>query len=261
MLFNSTKNFVSVTECGGEYVSQAQVDRFIQRYVWAGEFSRGKEVLELACGTGPGLGYLKKISRRLVACDISEEVLDFARAHYGNRIDLRKLDACNTGLDSNSFDVVILFEAIYYLPDITAFFAEARRLLRPGGQLLLASANKDLFDFNPSPFSCRYFNPLELNELLLQCDFEPYFFGGSPVSAPNFRAQLLRLAKRLASRLRLIPSSMNGKRFLKRLVFGPLVKMPQELNSSDANYIAPQPIPADRSDTRHQVLYCLARKL
>jgi SAM-dependent methyltransferase len=253
-------NFSSVTERGGELVSHAQLNRFFQRYIWAGSFAKDADVLELACGTGPGLGYLQRVSRRLVAADISEEVLAVSRAHYGNRIDLRQLDACNTELESSSFDVMILFEAIYYLSDVQAFFAEVSRLLRPGGQLLLASANKDLFDFNPSPFSHRYFNPPELAELLHKHGFKSSFFGGCPVSSHDLNVQLLRLIKRFASRYGLIPGSMNGKRFLKRLVFGPLVEMPFELNLNDANYIAPIPIPADQPDTRHQVLYCLARK-
>ncbi|EHR72930.1 methyltransferase family protein [Burkholderiales bacterium JOSHI_001] len=254
-------DFISVTERGGEPVSQAQVDRFFQRYIWAGEIARGKDVLELACGTGPGLGHLQQLARRLVAADISAQVLAAARAHYGLRIDLRQLDACNTGLEAGSFDVVILFEAIYYLPDVEAFLGEVARLLRPGGRLLLATANKDLFDFNPSPFSHRYFNPPELAALLRDRGFDAAFFGGSPVPAAGMKTRLLRAAKRFAARHRLIPGSMNGKRLLKRLVFGPLVSMPVELDAHGAAYAAPQPIPADQPDTRHQVLYCLATKL
>jgi SAM-dependent methyltransferase len=254
-------DFMAVTERGGEKVSNEQLERFYQRYIWAGTYAQDVDVLELACGTGPGLGHLKSVSRSLVAADISEEVLAAARCHYGTRVDLRKLDACNTGLDASSFDVVILFEAIYYLPDVNIFFKEVSHLLRPGGRLLLATANKDLFDFNASPFSYRYYNPIELADLLATHGYEASFFGGSPVPAAGIKARLFRATKRFAARHRLIPDSMNGKRFLKRLVFGPMVSMPLELDLKIANYVAPQPIPADLQDTRHQVLYCVARKL
>lgn len=257
---SSYHSFASVTERGGERVSRSQLDRFYQRYLWASSFSHNVDVLELACGTGPGLGYLQSICRRLVACDVSEDVLRLARSHYGHRVDLRQLDACNTGLDPCSFDVIILFEAIYYLSDVETFFHEVRRLLRPGGLLLLATANKDLFDFNPSPFSHRYFNPPELSEILRGYDFSFSFFGGSPVPAKGLNSKVLRIAKRFASRFKLIPRSMNGKRWLKRLVFGPLVSMPFELNPNGVTYIAPLPIPADEPDTTHQVIYCIARK-
>lgn len=253
-------DYSTVTERGGELVSQAQLERFFQRYIWAGTFSSGVDVLELACGTGPGLGHLQRVSRRLIAVDISEQVLSAARSHYGDRVDIRQLDACNTCLDAHSFDVVILFEAIYYIPEVEPFLAEVSRLLRPGGQLLLATANKDLYDFNPSPFSIRYFNAPELSELLRRCGFETSFLGGSPVSAAGLKTRLLRAVKRFASRYRLIPGSMNGKRFLKRLVFGPLVAMPLELDPSTVDYIAPQAITADRPNTRYQVLYCIAKR-
>jgi SAM-dependent methyltransferase len=252
--------FISVTERGGEQVSQAQVDRFMQRYIWAGEIAFGKNVLELACGTGPGLGHLNKKALHLVAADISNEVIAAAREHYGQRIDLRQLDACNTGLDAKTFDVVILFEAIYYLPDVDDFLMEVTRLLRPGGQLLLATANKDLYDFNPSPFSNRYFNPPELSLLLRSHGFDYEFFGGSPVRASGLKNRILRAAKRFAARNRLIPGSMNSKRLLKRIVFGPLVTMPVELDATSANYTAPEPISADKPDTVHQVLYCIATR-
>jgi SAM-dependent methyltransferase len=254
-------DFLTVTERGGEPVSQAQLERFFQRYIWACTFAKDKEVLELACGTGPGLGHLQKVSKRLLAADISEQVLSAARAYYGQRIDLRQLDACNTGLDACSFDIIILFEAIYYLPDVDAFFTEVARLLRPGGQLLLATANKDLFDFNPSRFSHCYYSPPDLEKLLQRRGFETSFFGGSPVAASGIKTRLLRAAKRIAARYRFIPDSMNGKRLLKRLVFGPLVPMPLELDPRDACYIEPQPIPADQPDISHQVIYCIARKL
>jgi SAM-dependent methyltransferase len=254
-------DFKKVTECGGELVSREQLDRFTQRYLWAGALSEGKDVLELACGTGPGLGFLVKVSRSLVAADISSDILSVAQAHYGERVDLRLLDACNTGLKKESFDVIILFEAIYYLYNVDVFMTEAIRLLRPGGILLIATANKNLFDFNPSPYSYYYFNPPEFCELMIRHGFDPTFFGGSPVPADGPKAQIIRFAKRFAVRYDLIPASMDGKRMLKRLVFGPLVSMPIELDPRDTDYIAPKPIPADQPDVSHQVLYCLARKI
>jgi SAM-dependent methyltransferase len=254
-------DFMSVTERGGEAVSRAQLDRFHQRYIWAGRLGAGKDVLEMACGTGPGLGHLQAVSRRFAAGDIAPSVLEFARRHYGDRVDLYQFDATHAPFPDQSFDAVILFEAIYYMPDVDAVLREVKRLLRPGGFFLLATANKDLFDFNPSPFSKRYFNPPELRDLLARHGFNTAFFAGSPVGADSQRQKLIRSLKKVAVKLDLIPGSMNGKRLLKRLVFGRLVQMPVELKVDSASYQAPVPIPADRPDTRHQVLYCYATRL
>ena len=257
---NDYSHFKLVTEVGGELVSKGQIDRFVQRYTWAGKIVRGKDVLELACGAGPGLGHLVSQAQTLVAGDISGDLLAMAKAHYGSRVDLRKLDACRTGLASASFDAIILFEAIYYLQNVQLFLDEAHRLLRQGGLLLLATANKDLVDFNPSPFSFQYFNPPELAALLGEHGFNSAFFGGSPVPSGGFKNQTLRLLKRFAAGHGLIPKSMNGKRILKRLVFGSLLPMPRELTNFQYHFEAPVPIPADFPNDLHQVLYCLARK-
>lgn len=259
---SQSSDFSIVTERGGEPVSRAQLERFHQRYLWAATFCEGRDVLELACGTGPGLGYLRSRSRTLVAGDLSPSVLAVARAHYGDRVRLVELDACATPFDSGSFDVIILFEAIYYLPDVTTFAREVHRLLRPGGVLLLASANKDLPDFNPSPFSTAYLNPPELADLFGRAGFSIRFLGGSPIeSSGGLRFAVLRMVKRVAVALHLIPRSMRGKRLLKRIVFGRLVQMPVEFVDDGVEYCPPRPIDAGSPDRRHQVLYCVAEKL
>jgi SAM-dependent methyltransferase len=258
--FASNAEFLIVTERGGELVSRAQLQRFHQRYFWAGELCVGKDVLELACGTGPGLGYLASRSKSLRAGDLDPQVLAFAREHYRSRLEIGQFDAVATPFADASFDVVILFEAIYYLPDPRAVVSEARRLLRPAGKILLATANRDLFDFNPSPFSRHYFNPPELAELLRKAGFSVSFFGGSPAHAGDGAPGLLRLIKRLAVKLHLIPRSMQAKRLLKRLVFGRLVRMPRELRGNEVPYVPPVPIDSDMPDTVHQVIYCVAVK-
>lgn len=119
----------------------------------------------MACGTGPGLGYLAAIAKSLRAGDISPEILAIARRHYGNRIALDVVDALNLPYSDKSLDVIIIFEAIYYLDDVSHFNQECRRVLREGGYVLVATANKDLFDFQPSPFSRAYYGVKELTAL------------------------------------------------------------------------------------------------
>jgi SAM-dependent methyltransferase len=254
-----TENFVSVTELAGDEVSAEQVQRICRRYYWAGEYCRGKDVLEVACGTGQGVGYLAGLANSLAAGDYSEAILKIAEKHYGGRFAFKRFDAQNMPYPDDSFDVVILFEAIYYLPDTPRFFAECKRVLRAGGVLLIASANKDLYDFNPSPHSFRYYGVSELNSELKKLGFTCRFFGDSPIGAVSPRQKLLRPLKMVASRLGLIPKSMGAKKLLKRLVFGGLVRMPAEIKEGMCQPVTPTPLAEDRPDKGHKVLFCAAR--
>ena len=55
MLLNKT-DYLDVTELSGDEVSEEQVVRLCQRYYWAKEYCVDKVVLEVACGSGQGLG-------------------------------------------------------------------------------------------------------------------------------------------------------------------------------------------------------------
>lgn len=251
---------MTVTEIAGDEVTQEQIARLCNRYYWAGKYCAGKDVLEAACGTGQGLGYLHKIARSLDAGDYSEKMLSIASQHYSNRILLRQFDAQNMPFNDLSKDVIILFEAIYYLPDAKQFAKECARILRPSGVVLVATANKDLYDFNPSPYSYKYYGVMELNELFSSVGFQVRCYGDTPVSSVPLTQKLLRPVKKMAVSLDLMPKSMAGKKILKRLVFGDMVTMPAEITPETSTYIPPAPITTERPDSLHKVIYCEAVK-
>ena len=226
------KDYVSVTEIAGDEVTQEQIDRLCNRYYWAGEYCADKDVVEAACGSGQGLGYLSGIARSLEAGDYSDEILAIARRHYEKRINLRQFDGQDMPFADNSKDVIILFEAIYYIPDAELFVRECGRVLRPdGGKVLIATANKDLYDFNPSPHTYKYYGVVELNELFTRHGFKADFFGYMAVGDVSMRQRVLRPVKKLAVTLGIMPKTTGGKKWLKRIVFGGLVEMPVEIGS------------------------------
>jgi SAM-dependent methyltransferase len=250
--------FSEVTELAGSEITVEQLERTSHRYGWAAGYCRGKDVVEVACGSGQGLGVLDRVSRSLEAGDYSEETLRIARAHYGTRIPLAQFDAQSLPYPERSKDVVILFEAIYYIPDAMRFARECRRVLRPGGRVLVATANKDLWDFNPSPLSHRYYGVCELAELFKDAGFEAELYGYLPIGRVSWRQRLLRPAKKLAVRVGIMPRTLKGKRFLKRFVFGRLVRMPAELPAPNDEVERPTLLSMTKSDRVHKVLYCCA---
>lgn len=54
----TTSRFLDVTELAGEEVSQEQVERLCHCYYWATTYCAGRDVLDVARGSGPGLRYL-----------------------------------------------------------------------------------------------------------------------------------------------------------------------------------------------------------
>lgn len=252
-------NYVEVTELADDEVAAEQIERVQTRYAWSLPYCYGRDVLEVACGTGPGLGLIGAHARSLVAGDISDEILTRARMHYGNRIDIRRMDAMSLPFAARSLDVVIIFEALYYIPDPARFVAECARVLRPGGKVLISNANKDLYDFNPSPHSHVYHGVVELGKLFATAKFSTEYWGDVAVSSISWRQKILRPVKRLVVSLGLMPKSMAGKRLLKRLFFGQMLKFPREIHAfppPTAKHLTP--LQTGAPDRRYKVILCAA---
>ena len=94
-------------------------------------FLRGK-VVDLGCG--PSVMYEGK-NIDLTGVDWSEEGLKQAKLHYpqGKFI---LAEATDTGLPSCSFDTVIMLGLLDYFDDWEKVLKEARRLMKPGGQII-----------------------------------------------------------------------------------------------------------------------------
>lgn len=258
MIDNSKAHFLEVTELSGEEISREQLERLCHRYYWAAEFCSGRDVLEVACGSGPGLNYLAGIARTLKAGDYSPEVLQRAQAHVAPSVELKSFDAQDMPYPDSSFDVVLMFEALYYVPSFQRFFSECRRVLRPGGKLLITTANKDLYDFNPSPYSHVYLGVTELARELGATGFTTSLYGYLPIEKTSWRQRILRPIKKAAVSFGLMPKTMAGKRLLKRLVFGAPVLMPESITPGMIEYKAPDAISAEHPDRTHKVIYCAA---
>ena len=254
-------DYVSVTEIAGDEVTQEQLDRLCNRYYWTKQYCKDKDVVEAACGSGQGLGYLKGIAKSFEAGDYSEKMIEIAKSHYNGQISLQQFDALDMPFKNQCKDVIILFEAIYYLQDATKFAQECARVLRPNGVVLVVTANKDLYDFNPSPYSYHYYNPLELNALFSDAGFSVKCYGGTPLREISFKQKMLRPIKKTAVRLGIMPKTMSGKKLLKRLVFGRMVTIPAEINNKTAIYVPPTPISCEQPDRQHKVIYCEATKI
>jgi ubiquinone/menaquinone biosynthesis C-methylase UbiE len=252
-------DYSTVTEIPGNRVTQEQLERMFHRYCFAGNFSERKEILEVACGAGQGLGYLAKRAKRVFAGDYTEKLIQEAKQYYKQRVPLLRLDAHFLPFQDQSFDVVILYEAIYYLAQPERFFDEARRVLRKEGLLLIATVNKDWSEFNPSPFSTRYFSVPELSELLGKKGFKAEMYGAFSVLPDGVKGKMIATIRQAAVALHLIPKTMKGKELLKKIFYGRLQPLKQEIEEGACAYTPPLPVRPDVINREYKVIYSVAR--
>ena len=97
------------------------------------------DVLEVAIGTGRNLPYYPE-GIRLTGIEFSPAMLELARRQadqLGRTVDLRLGDAQALELPDASFDTVVCTLSLCAIPDQQRAVAEMKRVLRPGGRLLL----------------------------------------------------------------------------------------------------------------------------
>lgn len=104
------------------------------------EVPEGSAILDIGCGTGNALAVLVEKSPALLAgLDISEGVLSVARRKMSaHDTDLRIGDAESLPWKDNTFDVALMNAAIHHFPNPDMAVREARRVLKPGGRLIIA---------------------------------------------------------------------------------------------------------------------------
>ena len=139
-----------------------------RRAVAAARLRPDDEVLDVACGTGDLAEALSKASpppSRVVGVDFTAGMLEIARAKARRRtrplpIDYRLGDAMDLDLPAESFDVVTIAFGLRNVSDPPRAIAEFRRVLRPGGRLVVLEFSE------PRVAPIRWFNRLYTERIM-----------------------------------------------------------------------------------------------
>lgn len=130
----------SKTYDGASRLQRIMGDEMLGALKLAGDDLRPRRILDLGCGTG---WFTRKIAQtwpcQVTGVDLSPGMIKQASERSEQGIELMVADAESLPVPSNSFDVVFSNLMVQWCDDPRTVFAECRRVLRPGGRLVLST--------------------------------------------------------------------------------------------------------------------------
>ncbi|MDP6822877.1 MAG: metalloregulator ArsR/SmtB family transcription factor [Dehalococcoidia bacterium] len=120
------------------YVPEAEVEACVRGILGGGAVS---DLLDIGTGTGRILEVMAPDIRHGVGIDLSHEMLAVARVNLGKtgleHCQVRHGDMYELPFDDGSQDAVVFHQVLHYAEEPASAIAEAARVLRPGGQLVI----------------------------------------------------------------------------------------------------------------------------
>ena len=168
----------SIAEDDAEY----REDFHVARQMLHDAFPMGGSILDVGCASG---FFLESLGQNWNRHGIELFRLAVERSRSRPGIIVHESDLTSAVFPKESFDVVCSFDVIEHLTNPMAIFHEARRILKPGGWLLLGTGNCDSLAARMAgsrwtylciPEHISFFNPRSLKKGLAQADFSRFKF-------------------------------------------------------------------------------------
>jgi len=134
------------------------------RYVLTAQLAHGRRALDAACGEGYGTELLRRAgAKRAVGIDVDEGTVRAARERYGAEFEVAAVERLPFG--DAAFDLIASFETIEHVENAEAAVRELRRVLSPGGTLVISTPNASQYLVD-NEFHVREFETSEFVQLL-----------------------------------------------------------------------------------------------
>lgn len=139
------------------------------RYLFAMAWCAGRDVLDVACGEGYGSALLASVAASVIGVDVAEDAVAFAsRAYAAERVRFVRGPIEGLPLPEASVDVVVCFETIEHAADQGRALDELRRVLRPGGVIIISTPDREHYRAGrePNEFHTREYSREEFRAVL-----------------------------------------------------------------------------------------------
>ncbi len=137
----------------------------LARYQLAADYAPNKVVLEAGSGAGYGAEMLAKVAKKVYAIDVSKSAVRQSQRKYARKnLKFEIGDITNLNFYDKTFDLIAAFETIEHVKDYNWAISEFRRVLKPGGLLILSTPNKKVY----SPGTRKPFYPFHFKEFTLE---------------------------------------------------------------------------------------------
>ena len=118
-----------------------RVYEHLHRYAIASSLAAGKRVLDVACGDGSGAKLLARAASSVTALAADGKAVDDARANHRHRgLEFIEGSCTEIPCGDGTFDLVVSFQAVQTTADRSRFLSELKRVLSPGGVVVIATA-------------------------------------------------------------------------------------------------------------------------
>ncbi len=133
-----------VTSVASEYT----LYEHLHRYAATQSIGRNKTVLDIASGEGYGSFLLSEFAAYVYGVDIADTAVKHAQEKYATKrsnLTFKQGSTSNIPLETGTIDVVVSFETIEHHDEHEQMIAEIKRVLKPGGLLVISSPNKTVY--------------------------------------------------------------------------------------------------------------------